>query len=104
LSGDRDSLSSDNYFMVLALDRLGRREEADRLEKRFEEFARSQLNSRPAPRRAEASYLLGLVAKRAGNRGEAGKRMQEAVKALPDFLPARLELRSDVLDPIEAGQ
>ena len=39
LSGDRDSWSSDNFFMVLSLDRLGRAGEATQLEKHFVNFA-----------------------------------------------------------------
>jgi tetratricopeptide (TPR) repeat protein len=100
LSGDRDSWNSDNYFMVLSLERIGRSSEAARLQKHFENFARSEVNSTDARRRAEACYLLGLMEKHDGRRNESLKLMQQAVEAQPDLLAARLELRGDALDPL----
>jgi tetratricopeptide (TPR) repeat protein len=100
LSGDRDSWNSENYFMVLALDRLGRSAEAGTLEKHFENFADSERDARSAENRAAARYLLGLIRKRQGRGDDARKLMQDAVDAQPDLLAARLELRGDVLDPL----
>lgn len=100
LSGDRDSWNSENFYMVLSLDRLGRGAEADGLEKRFETFARGERDSKNAGLRGEARYLLGLVAKRAGHAAQARKLLEDALEAQPDLLAARLELRGDVLDPL----
>lgn len=100
LSGDRDSWSSENFHVVLALDRLGRKDEADKLQPRFVHFASSELDSRKPLHRVEARYLLGLVAKREGNGAEAKKLLGEAVVIEPDAILPRLELRGDVVDPI----
>ncbi len=97
LTGDRDSWNSENLFMAAALDRLGRAEEGARLEKRFEDFARGEIDSRNTDRRAEARYLLGLVMVRRGLSDEGRKLMQQALEAKPDMIPARLELRGDTL-------
>ncbi len=97
LTGDRDSWNSENLFMIASLDRLGRAEEATRLEKRFEDFARGEIDSRNTDRRAEARYLLGLVMVRRGLSDEGRKLMQQALEAKPDMIPARLELRGDTL-------
>ena len=97
LSGDRDSWNSENFHMVLALERLGRKDEAARLVPRFEEVAKADLESKWPQRRADARYLLGLVRKRAGDAAEARKLFEEAVKVRPDFLAARLELRGESL-------
>jgi tetratricopeptide (TPR) repeat protein len=102
LSGDRDSWNSENYFMVLSLDRLGRSAEATALEKHFENFAQSELDAKTAEHRAEARYLLGLIRKHQGHAEEARKLMQGAVDAVPDLLAARLELRGEVIDPLAA--
>jgi tetratricopeptide (TPR) repeat protein len=100
LSGDRDSWNSENYFMVLSLERIGRISEAARLQKHFENFARSELNSKDAHGCAEAHYLLGLVEKHDGRSNESLRLMQQAVEVQPDLLAARLELRGDTLDPL----
>ena len=100
LSGDRDSWNSENYFMVLSLDRLGRATEAVSLEKHFENFAESELNANSSENRAAARYLLGLIKKRQSRVDDARKLMQDALEAQPDLLAARLELRGDVLDPL----
>jgi tetratricopeptide (TPR) repeat protein len=100
LSGDRDSWSSENFFMVFALRRLGRIEEAERLQRHFVEFARTEQNARSATRRAEARYLLGLAEKARGRVADALNLIQQAVDAQPDLLAARLELRGDVPDPL----
>lgn len=100
LTGDRDSWNSENFYMVLALDRLGRGETAAALAPRFEAFAAQELDSKSATRRAEASFLTALVRKRAQASGEARRLMQAAASAQPDFLPALFELRGDSLDPL----
>ena len=100
LSGDRDSWSSDNFFMTLSLERLGRANEAAQLRTRFGDFAKSETDSTMAQRRAEARYLQGLILKRDSRPQEAADRMRQALDAQPDLLTARMELRGDVLDPI----
>ena len=100
LSGDRDSWSSENYFMVLSLERLDRKGEATQLQKHFADFARGEANDPQMERRAEARYLLGLVNKHDGHADEAMKSMRGALDARPDLLPARLELRGEALDPL----
>ena len=100
LSGDRDSWNSENYFMVLSLERIGRPSEAARLQKHFENFARSEIDSKDSHRRAEALYLLGLIEKHDDHRDESLKLLQKAIEAQPDLLAARLELRGDALDPL----
>jgi tetratricopeptide (TPR) repeat protein len=100
LSGDRDSWSSENFSMTLALRRLGRAPEAAVLEEKFEEFALSEIGDHDTRRRAEANYLLGLVRKHGGKPAEAKALFENALKARPDFLAARLELRGESLDPL----
>jgi len=100
LSGDRDSWNSENFFMVLALDRLDRSDDAARLAQHFENFAQSEMDDRSATHRAEARYLLGLLRKRAGRLADAHRLMSSAVEAQPDLLAVRLELRGDVIDPL----
>ena len=98
LSGDRDSWNSENFYMTLALDRLGRGEEATRLRKRFETFAAGERDA-PAPHhRAEARYLLALIRARDGDSAEARRLLQGALEAQPDLLPARLEARGDLIE------
>jgi tetratricopeptide (TPR) repeat protein len=100
LSGDRDSWSSENYFMVLSLERLNRGGEAAKLQKHFADFAHGEANDRQMHRRAEARYLLGLVSKHDGDATQARESMRGALEARPDLLPARLELRGEALDPL----
>lgn len=95
LSGDRDSWNGENFHMVLALERTGRKDEAARLAPRFEEFARTEMGGRSPQRRAQGAYLLGLVRKWQGRQEEARGLFEEAAKARPDFLAARLELRGE---------
>ncbi|MGJ5813972.1 DUF5107 domain-containing protein [Paludibaculum fermentans] len=103
LSGDRDSWSSENYFIVLAMDRLGRREEATALQNRFVNFGQSEVNDKARDRSAEARYLLALVSKREGKPAEALALLQKTVEARPDFLAARIELRGEAPDPLKPG-
>jgi tetratricopeptide (TPR) repeat protein len=103
LSGDRDSWSSENYFMVLSLDRLGRTNEAVRLQKHFADFGLSEVNDQVAQRRAEACYVLALVRKHDQQTAEALKLLRDAIDAQPDLLAAQIELRGEAPDPLRAG-
>jgi tetratricopeptide (TPR) repeat protein len=98
LSGDRDSWNSENFFMILSLDRLGRAVEASRLEKHFQGFAETERESINAARRAEARYLLALIGKREGHPEQAKQLLGQALDAMPNLLAARLDLRGDVVD------
>jgi lipopolysaccharide biosynthesis regulator YciM len=100
LSGDRDSWNSENFFIVPALEKLGRSAEAVRLKQRFENFAASERDSGNGDYKAEARYLLALARKQDGRPDEAKALIAEALAARPDLLPARLELRGDVIDPL----
>ncbi len=100
LSGDRDSWNSENFFMTLSLRRLGRTQEAVSLEQRFENFALTEVDSSNMSHRAEARFLLGLLRKHAGQPAEARRLMNEALKAQPDSLAARIELRGESFDPL----
>ena len=101
LSGDRDSWSSENFYMVLSLERLGRGGEAAKLQKHFSDFGHGEADDKQAHRRAEARYLLGLLSKHDGRAEEARKWMSGALEARPDLLPARLELRGEAIDPLK---
>jgi tetratricopeptide (TPR) repeat protein len=101
LSGDRDSWNSENFHMILALEKLGKKDQAAQLQKHFEEFAKTQMDAKYAHRRSEGRYLLGLVKKHDGDTAEAKRLMEEAVKIEPDFLAPRIELRGDVIDPLK---
>ena len=96
-AGDRETWNSDNFLMLLALDRLGRTKEADALADQFRAFAQTQLTSGHAHRRAEGTYLLALLTARAGHVEEARTMMATSLKIEPDFLSPRLDLRSDSL-------
>ena len=100
LSGDRDSWSSENFFMVLSLERLGRHDDAIRLSKHFEVFAETEKDSTNPVHRAAARYLLALINKYQGQSEEAVTLLNEALNAEPDLLAARLELRGDAIDPL----
>jgi hypothetical protein len=64
----------------------------------MEGFARSQLDSGRAARRAGSRYLLALVLKHKGDQAEARRLLDEALQIQPEMLGARLELRGDVVD------
>jgi tetratricopeptide (TPR) repeat protein len=102
LSGDRDSWSGENYFMVLALDRLGKTGESARLQKHFLDFGQSEADDRSSRRRAAARYLLGLISKHDGRPEEAVKWLRGALDAEPDLLAAQIELRGEAPDPLSA--
>ncbi len=99
LSGDRDSWNSENFFMVPALERLGRKQEAARLLPRFANFARTEIDDKRAHHRAESNYLLGLIAAHDGRAAEARKLFEEALRARPDLLLPRMELRGESIPP-----
>ncbi len=100
LSGDRDSWNAENLYMVLALEKLGQTEKAAEVRKHFENFALVEVDSRSAEQRARARYLLALIRKDQGRPDESRQLLQGALEAAPDLLPARLEARGDVLDPL----
>ena len=100
LSGDRDSWSADNFFMVFSLAKLGQKDRADALRKRFENFALTETEARNAEYRARARYLLALIRKYDGRDSEARTLLRGALDAEPDYLAARLEERKDVPDPL----
>ncbi len=99
LSGDRDSWSSENFFMVLSLDRLGRSEEATQLEKHFANFADTERDSKAAGHRAAALYLLALISEHDRQSEQSRALLTQALEAEPDLLAARLALRGDVIKP-----
>jgi tetratricopeptide (TPR) repeat protein len=100
LSGDRDSWNSDNFFMMLALQKLGQADKAKTLIPHFDGFARTEMDETNRVHRGQARYLLALIAKYDGQREQALKLMNDAVGALPDSLPPRYELRGDAIDPL----
>jgi tetratricopeptide (TPR) repeat protein len=104
LSGDRDSWNSENFFMVLALDRLKRQDEALKLEQHFVKFAETEKDSQNPTHRAEARYLLALVSEHHGQAKEAQALLSSALEARPDLLAARLELRRDTVQPPLPGK
>lgn len=98
LSGDRDSWNSENFFIVLALDRLGRKAEANKLAVHFANFAATERDSDVPEHRAQARYLLSLIAQRDGKEKLARSLLQGALEARPDLLAARLAMRGDDLN------
>jgi tetratricopeptide (TPR) repeat protein len=104
LTGDRDSWNSENFFVLPSLEKLGRAAEAAALERRFANFAAGERDAKDSERRAEARYLLALLAKRAGRAGEARALLAGALEARPDLLAARLELRGETLDPLASAK
>ncbi len=103
LTGDRDSWNSENFFMVLALERLNRADEAKKLEPHFTKFADTEKDSANPTHRAEARYLLGLIARHDGNYEESKRLFAGALEARPDLLAARLEMRGDTV-PVASGR
>lgn len=97
-SGDKASYNSDNIFVLLALDRLGRKGEADALAVKFADFAHSQLPLKRVHRQAEGHYLLALLALRSGDMAAAKQHIEEALRVEPDFLAPRFDLRGESVD------
>jgi tetratricopeptide (TPR) repeat protein len=100
LSGDRDSWNGDNFFAVLSLERLGQTDKAKALIPHFEGFATTEMDYLSPYARGKSRYLLALVAKNAGHDEEARKYLNDSLRALPDFLEPRYELRGDAIDPL----
>ncbi len=100
LTGDRDSWNSDNFFMILSLQKLGQPDKAKLLMPHFDGFAKAEMDETNPVHRGEARYQLALIAKYDGRREEALRLMHDAVEALPDSLPPRYELRGDSIDPL----
>ena len=100
LSSGRDSRNPENFYMTLALDKIGLGEDAARLRAVMQEFARNNLNDQHRHHRADAYYLLALVLKSEGDFPGAVELLEEAVLQRPDLLGPRFELRRDVLDPL----
>ena len=103
-SGDTASYNNDSIFVVLALDHLGRKAEADALAVKFRDFAQSQLPLKRAHRQAEGHYLLALLALRSGDTAAARQHMEAALRVEPDFLPPRFDLRGDSFGVLLARQ
>ena len=101
--GGSDDWTPDNFFMVFALDRLGRRPQALELVKEFRTAADSRLESEDRQRSAAAHYLNGLIDKFEQNPAEASKQMQQAIEAEPDYIAPRFEVRGDVIDPLKTN-
>ncbi len=98
--GSSDALSSDNFYMLLSLDRLGRHQQAVDLMKQFKAFADSRIDS-PSPMiRAKSYYMFGQIDQYNGRSEEAKKMMAEAVQIKPDYIGPRYELRGDAIDPV----
>jgi tetratricopeptide (TPR) repeat protein len=100
LSGDRDSWNSENFYMALSLEKLGKNEDAKRILDSMRNFSSGQLEDDHREHRSEAYYLLALVHKHEGDMDEAARLMREAVQIMPDNLGPRFELRQDVPDPL----
>jgi len=100
LSGDRDSWNSDNFYLVLSLEKLGMTEKALSLIPHFDGFARTEMDETNRVHRGQARLLLALIAKHDGQTERALRLFTESLQALPDSLPPRYELRGDVLDPL----
>ena len=100
LTGDWDSWNSENFYMALSLEKLGEKNEAERLIGSMKSFSLSHLEYNYRDYRSQAHYLLALVMKREKNYAEAERLLRLAVDIQPDNLGPRFELRGDVVDPI----
>ena len=99
LTGDSDSLSSENFYMILSLDKLGHHEEAAELLKKFQSFAELRIDANIPLFRAKSNYMLGQIDQYNGQPEQARKKMAEAVQLEPDYIGPRFELRGDAIDP-----
>jgi tetratricopeptide (TPR) repeat protein len=86
--------------MALSLEKLGEKNEAERLIGSMKSFSLSHLEYNYRDYRSQAHYLLALVMKREKNYAEAERLLRLAVDIQPDNLGPRFELRGDVVDPI----
>jgi tetratricopeptide (TPR) repeat protein len=94
-AGDRASYNSDNFYMLLSMRELGRKQEAADLAVKFEEFAESQKVWKRVHRLSEGKYVQGQVALFKGDKKEAVRFMRESLAIEPDFLQPRMDLRGD---------
>lgn len=97
LVGSSDSLNSDNFYMLLSLDRLGRHAEAVEHMKQFQSFAKYRLDSSSPGIRAHSNYMLSQIADYNGDSTGARNYMTKALQLEPDYLEPRFALRGDVL-------
>jgi tetratricopeptide (TPR) repeat protein len=104
LVGSSDALSSENFFILLSLDRLGKHQEALDLMKQFKSFADSRKDSPANLIRAKSYYMLGQIDQYNGHPDEAKKMMAEAIQLKPDYIGPRYELRGDAIDPASTMQ
>lgn len=104
LVGSSDALSSENFYMLLSLDRLGKHQQALDLMKQFKSFADSRTDSPMNLIRAKSYYMFGQIDQYNGHPEEAKKRMAEAVQIKPDYIGPRYELRGDAIDPVATSQ
>ncbi len=104
LVGSSDALSSENFYMLLSLDKLGRHQQAVDLMKQFQSFAASRIHSPMAMIRAKTYYMFGQIAQYDGHPTEAKKMLTEAVEIKPDYIGPRYELRGDAIDPVPDTQ
>ncbi|MEA2062806.1 MAG: DUF5107 domain-containing protein, partial [Gemmatimonadota bacterium] len=100
LAGDRDSFNHENFYMALALDKLGQHDNARNVVESMEHFARGQLGQKNRSYNADAHYLMALVMKKKGKYQEAQKYLEQAMNLEPDMLGPRFELRGDVPDAL----
>ncbi len=101
LTGDRDSWNSENFYMALSLEKLGKAAGAREMLDKMKQFATRQLTSEHRNYRTEANYLLALIHKHDGDSAGATGLLREAVRVTPDNLGPRFELRHDVPDPLD---
>ena len=94
-AGDIASYNTDNFYMLLSLEKLGRRTEAQVLAVKFDDFAKTQLALQRGHRRSEGKYLLGLVASMREEKAVAKHLYEEAVAIEPDDLMPIFDLRGD---------
>lgn len=99
LLGGVGTLTSENFYMLLSLDRLGRHQEAVTLMKQFKVVADSRVDSPDPSRRAAAYYLLGLIDQYHGRSQQSRAMMEKAVAIRSDFIGPRYELRGDAIRP-----
>jgi tetratricopeptide (TPR) repeat protein len=96
-SGEMESFAGSNFYIVLALNKLGQHQEAEKVAAQFETYARTQLDLQRSTRKANGHYTLGLIALFHGDKKTAESEMHLALKAEPDFLPPIFDLRGDAI-------
>ena len=101
LTGDTDSLSSENFYMILSLDKLGHHQEAAKLLKKFQGFAELRIDAHNPQYRARSHYMLGQIDLYNGQTDQAKKEMAQAVQIELDFIGPRFELTGNAIDPTD---